>query len=167
MSINFGSSSHINLGSAWELSAQTEETDVVDDGFVLRYGKQFKITVLVLSIIATIGGIFMFFLIDKALGGLFLALGIAGCLVLPTVYSYRCFVNKTVMIEKYYIVFISIEKEILWEDVKYRKISNAEGDSHIKLYDENKKKLISFEGALVGYNQIFKLAKRSRIKDIE
>ena len=106
MSNNFGS----NLGSVWELSAQAEETDILDDGFVLRYGKQFKITVLALSIVATIGGIFMFFLIDKALGGLFLALGIAGCLLLPTVYSYRCFVNKIVMIEKYYIVFISIDR---------------------------------------------------------
>ena len=35
----------------------------------------------------------------------------------------------------------------------------------IKLYDSNRKKLLSFDATIVGFGRIVKMAKRSSIKD--
>ena len=93
-----------------------------------------------------------------------MVLGVAALFILPTIISYRCVVNKIFLKEEYFILFIKFKREVLWDSVKYKKIIIGRNNS-IKLYDANRKKLISFDGATVGFGRIVKMAKRSSIND--
>ena len=72
--------------------------------------------------------------------------------------------NKISLKEEYFVLFIKVKKDVLWETVKYKKITIGNNNS-IKLYDANRKKLMAFDGATVGFGRIMKMAKRSSIKD--
>ena len=154
------------LNDIFESCAEREELDLPRGEFVARNGKAFKIALIIASIFATVGGALLYFLLNEEIAIIFLALGILMLLILPTILTYKCLVNKTVIIEKYFILFFKRTKEIQWSDVKYRKIRIGNNNS-IKLYDKNKKHLISFDGTTVGFNRILKLAKRSWIVDLQ
>ena len=154
------------MNDLFESSAEGESLDLPSGEFVARNGKAFKIALIIASIFATVGGALIYFFLNEEIAIIFLALGILMLLILPTILTYKCLVNKTVMIEKYFILFFKRTKEIQWSDVKYRKIRIGNNNS-IKLYDKNKKHLISFDGTTVGFNQILKLAKRSWIVDLQ
>jgi hypothetical protein len=70
------------------------------------------------------------------------------------------------MTEECFILFIKYKKEVLWNDVKYQKFRLGENKS-IVFYNENRKRLISFDGTTVGFNQILKMAKRKGIVKIK
>ena len=110
----------------------------------------------------------MFFLFkeDREIALLFFALGTCMLLLLPTLLSYKCYINKTLMREEYFVLFFKRKKEILWSDVKYKKLTLGNNKS-LKLYDRNKKRLISFEGSIVGFDRILKLSKRMWIHNIK
>ena len=156
--------------SEWLDSATEREEShltVAENGeFIAKMGKAFKITLLIAAVISLGIGIPMTIFLDKTIGLMFVVLGVLAALLLPTLFSYRCLVNKTLLREEYFILFIRIKKEVLWSDVKYRKIRMNDKNSMIKLYGENKKCLISFDGAIVGFYHIVKMAKCSAIKDI-
>ena len=65
----------------------------------------------------------MTFVCHEDVGIIFLVLGIGALLVLPTIISYRCIVNKISLKEEYFVLFIKLKKEVLWDTVKYRKIT--------------------------------------------
>lgn len=147
-----------------DASAECEELDLPSGEFVAKIGKLYKIVFSVASLISFLIGIPGTFIWREDVGIVFLIIGILLLLILPTMLSYRCVVNKTVLEEKYFILFIKFKKEVLWRNVKYKKIKLGNNKS-IKLYDKNKKRLISFDGAIVGFNRILKIAKQSSIKD--
>ncbi len=147
-----------------EASVASEEFDLPKGEFIAKMGKAYKIALSITSFVSLAVGIPNTFIWHEDVGIIFLVIGIAALLVLPSILSYRCVVNKTVLIEEYFILFIKRKKEILWSDVKYRKIRIGKNNS-IKLYDENKKLLISFDNAIVGFNRIIKIAKRCSIKE--
>ncbi len=103
---------------------------------------------------------------DKDVGLLALALGICLALTLPTNLSYKCTVNKVSIKEEYYLLFVKRQKEILWQDVAYRKVSGGYRNA-IRLYDKNKKLLIAFDDTTVGFRRIKKMARRSNIHDLK
>ena len=119
-----------------------------------------------MSVLAIIGGLLLLFLLNEEIAFLLLGLGVCLAFVLPSMLSYKCIVNKALMREEYYILFFKRKKEIRWSDVAYRKITVGNSKS-IKLYDKNKKRLISFDRSIVGFHRIIKLAKRSCIQDIK
>lgn len=134
--------------------------------FVAKNCKALKIASIIESILSTVGGILIFFFLNEEIAILFLVLGICMLLLLPTILSYRCLVNKTFMKEEYFVLFFRLKKEIHWSDVKFKKVITGR-NSYIKLYDKNKKRLISFDSSTVGYNRIVKLAKRMWIIELE
>ena len=154
------------MNDLFESSAEGESLDIHSGEFVARNGKAFKVAMIIASMLATVGGSLLYFLLNEEIAIIFLVLGISMLLILPTILTYKCLVNKTVIIEEYFILFFKRTKEIQWSDVKYRKIRIG-NNSSIKLYDKNKKHLISFDGVTVGFNRILKLAKRSQIVDLE
>ena len=94
---------------------------------------------------------------------LFLVLGLCLLLLLPTFLSYKCLINKEFMKEEYFILFFKKKKIIYWSDVKYKKVKIGERNKSITLYNANKKRLISFDELIVGFERVIKLAKRSSI----
>ena len=152
------------LADYLEASAEREELDLPKGEFVAKMGKAYKIALFIASFVCLAIGIPTTFIWHEEVGIIFLVLGIAGLFVLPTIISYRCVVNKIFLKEEYFILFIKVKKEVLWDSVKYKKIIIGRNNS-IKLYDANRKKLMSFDGATVGFSRIVKMAKRSSIKD--
>ncbi|MGM9643640.1 MAG: hypothetical protein ACI3X1_00995 [Eubacteriales bacterium] len=154
------------LSDVLETSAEKEESDLPHKEFVMRTGKLLKI-LLTIAVIASFGiGLPMFFLLDRGIALLLLIPGGCGALVLPSLLSYRCKVDKISIKEEYWVLFIKVEKEVLWDDIKFKKVTIGNNKS-IKLYDENKKKLLSFDGATVGFNRIVKMANRSTIQKLK
>ena len=154
------------LNDIFESCAEREELDLPSGEFVARNGKAFNLTLLVASLVSiTVGALLLIFLSEK-IGILFLVLGLCLLPILPTMFSYKCIINKTIMREEYLVLCWRRRREISWSDVKYRKIIIGNNKS-IKLYDTNKKRLISFDSTTVGFNRILKLAKRSWIVDLQ
>ena len=154
------------MNDLFQSSAEGESLDLPSGEFVAKNGKAFKIALIIAAISATVGGVLLYFLLNEEIAIIFLVLGICACLVLPTILTYKCLVNKTVMIEEYFILFFKRKKEVQWSDVKYRKIRIG-NNSSIKLYDKNKKYLISFDGSIVGFDRILKLSKKMWIVDLK
>lgn len=161
MSYGFGN----HLENVWKTAAELEGLDLPPNEFVARNCKAFQKTIAIAAPLATIMGIVLIVCLDVEVGSFFLACGVALLLLLPTILSYQCHVDKTCLREEYYLLFFKRRKKILWSDVAYRKIKVGRGRT-ITLYDKNKKRLISFDDAVVGYDRIVKLAKRSGIKEM-
>ena len=69
--------------------------------------------------------------------------------------------DKIAITTKYYVLFVKVSKEVLWKDVEYKVVkrdSNGEPLS-IRLYNSKKKRLISFDYSVVGFEKILKMAK--------
>ncbi len=154
------------LAELLDSSTKYEELDLPKGEFIAKIGRAYKIALLIAVFVCLIIGIPSAILWHEDGGYIFLLLGIPAILVLPTFISYRCTVNRISIKEEYLILFFRFKKEVLWESVKYRKIKYGTNSS-ITLYDINKKRLISFDGATVGFGRILKMAKRSSIKDFD
>ena len=152
------------LADCLEAFAEAEELDLPQGEFVARMGKAYKFSLSMASLASLAVGIRSAFVLREDAGIIFLVLGIAALLILPTIISYRCVVNKISLKEEYFVLFVKLKKEVLWDTVKYKKITVGK-NKYIKLYDANKKRLISFDSATVGFGRIVKLANRSSIKN--
>ena len=147
-----------------EISTEAEELEIKNGEFVAKMGKAYKIALSIAAFLSLAVGIPSTFVWHVDVGIIFLVLGIAAALVLPTILSYRCIVNKISLTEEYFALFVKRKKEVLWESVKYRKLKTEKNKS-LKLYDANKRKLISFDSMTVGFDRIAKMAKRSSVKE--
>ena len=145
-----------------EASARCEELELPKGEFVATYCKSYKKLMAIMSGIAiAIGGLLMFFW-DVAI--LFLLLGLCLLSLLPTFFSYKCLINKELMEEEYFILFFKKKKIIYWRDVKYKKVKMGRSNKSITLYGANKKRLISFDELIVGFERVNKLTKRIGIR---
>ena len=139
-----------------------EEASLPSSSFVGSISKGYKYATLVISIVGIGMGYFLSVPIqDPSAGIIFGALGIVALLMLPTCFSYRCYVDKSIMKETYNILCFKIRKEVLWKDVEYKRVKRDSNKNtyYIRLYNSNKTKLISFDRAIVGFGQIMKMAK--------
>ena len=139
-----------------------EEESLPSYAFTGSIAKNYKYSALVMSIF----GIGMGYLLsvpiqEPAVGMVFGVPGIVALLMLPTCFSYRCYVDKSIITETYYILCFRIKKEILWKDVKYKRIKRDINrfSRSVQLYNSNKEKLISFDCSIVGFGKIMKMAK--------
>ncbi len=153
-----------DIDGIFESSAELEELKLPKGEFVAKNCKAMKLIMLITSIISIVLGLVSMLNLEGFVGYLFLFLGICLLLVLPTIFSYKCVVNKTFMEEDYYVLFFKRSKKILWEDIKYKKIVGG-SNRKIKLYDKNKKCLIVFDNSIVGFNRILKLVKKYSVLD--
>ena len=150
--------------------AEIEELDLPSGNFVATISKGNKIALVVASIVGIIlGAILWRFEGGAWLSILFSALSLVVILFLPTLFSYKGYINRETMREEYLIVFFKIIKEVEWKDIKFKKLKRDEyGEINtIKFYDENMKKLMSFDKETVGFTRIVKMAKKGSIKEIK
>lgn len=144
-----------------EACARCEELELPRGEFVATYCKNFKTQMAILSGIAIAIGCPLMFFWDVAV--LFFMLGLCLLSILPTFLSYKCLINKELIKEEYFILFFKKKKIIYWSDVKYKKVKIGGRNKSITLYNANKKRLISFDELIVGFERVIKLAKRSSI----
>lgn len=102
-----------------------------------------------------------FLSLETELSILFWSLGLFIAALLPTYFTYRCYIDKEVLKITYFILCFKVKKEILWKDVAYKAVKRdtAGNPQAIRLYDAHKKKLASFDGVVVGFSRIIKIAK--------
>ena len=66
------------------------------------------------------------------------------------------------MKEEYFILCFKVKKEVYWKDVSYKLTERDDvGNAiSIKLFNSDRKKLISFDKAIVGFDKVVRMAKR-------
>lgn len=159
---NIGYTNTHSLFEYLEACARCEELELPKGEFVATYCKSFKKLIAIMSGIAIAIGCPLMFLWDVAI--LFFVLGLCLLSLLPTFLSYECLITEELMKEEYFILFFKKEKIIYWNDVKYRKVKMGRSNRSITLYDANKKRLISFDELIVGFERVNKLTKRIGIR---
>lgn len=140
-----------------------EEVNLQKTSFVGSIAKGYKYSLVAVSVIGIAMGYFLCFLIqDPAVGMIFGTLGIIALLMLPTYFSYRCYIDKSTLKAEYYIFCFKVTKDVLWKDVEYKVVKrDSKGNAlSIRLYNINKKKLIHFDYSIVGFGNILRMAKR-------
>ncbi len=157
-----------NLGILLDTYVTLEEMDTADKNgvYTAKYGKIYKVLLTVGAVLSLGLGLPMFFFWNRAIGGIFTVLGVLAVLIIPTCLSYRCDIDRVSMKEQYVIVFVPVKKEIFWKDVRYRKIVGSQNPS-VTFYDKNKKKLIAFDNAIVGFRYILKASNRGGIGSLQ
>lgn len=139
-----------------------EEDSLSSNSFVGAIASGYKYALVITSIVGMGMCCFLSVCIqDHAVGLIFGMIGAFALLLLPTYFSYRCYVDKITIKTKYYVLFVKVSKEVLWKDVEYKVVkrdSNEEAYA-IRLYNSKKKRLISFDYGVVGFEKILKIAK--------
>ena len=151
------------LGELLNNLRKGEEDSLQTNSFVGAIAKGYKYSLLVVSVVGIGMGYFLSVPIqDPSVGMIFGSLGIVALLMLPTYFSYRCYVDKSVLRAEYYILCFKIKKEVNWKDVEYKVVKRDSKGSplSIRLYNSNKKKLISFDYSIVGFGKVTRMAKR-------
>ena len=141
---------------------KAEEKSLTSNAFVGHIAKFAKYSLCAISLFGMGMGYFLIVPVQELPAGIiFGAIGIVSLLMLPTFFSYRCYVDKSIIKETYYILCFKVNKEVLWKNVKYKHIKrDSNGNAYsIHLYKSNGKKLISFDCGVVGFDKIKKMAK--------
>ena len=101
------------LADLLEDSAECEELDLPKGEFVAKMGKAYKIALSIAAFVSLAIGIPSTFVWNEDVGIIFFVLGIGALLVLPSIISYRCTVNKIFLKEEYFLLlFITKSKAI-------------------------------------------------------
>ena len=140
------------------------ESDFQNKEFVARTGRAFKIVFSVMVVISVVLGIILFFTVEEWAGIMLFVIGFCGLLVLPSLLTWRCTINRDFIIEECLILFFKYKKVIPWNDIKYQKLVINDTQKDIVFYNTDKKRLISFDNGIVGFAKIVKLAKRKGIE---
>ena len=139
-----------------------EEASLYTKSFVATIAKAYKYSTLIVCIVGLGMGYFLSVPVqDPGVGIIFGVLGIVGLLMLPTCFTYQCHVDQSMMKESLFILCFRVRKEVFWQDVAYKRIRrDPKGKPlSIRLYDKNKKKLISFGNTIAGFGPIVRMAK--------
>ena len=138
---------------------ELEETDLPCGSFVGRYTKGFRRFALIAALLAI--GLTYFLLLgirNSAAGYAFLIPGAAMLLLLPEIYTYRCRVTADSVTVSRRIVFYPYQKEVQWTDVAYKRVKRGKSGAilFLRLYDAQKKRLLSVDALVVGIERMVK-----------
>ena len=143
---------------------RTEENKISSNEFVAVQSKGIKYMMLIAAIISTsLSALITFVYQQIDIGILFGLLGVVSLLILPTIFSYKCYIDQVSMKEEYFILCFKVKKEVFWKDIAYKLIKRDKTRnelSTIRFYDSERKKLISFDMTVVGFGKIVRMAKR-------
>ena len=124
------------LRSFLDIEARQEEENIhmCSGAFTAYYSKQRKksfwiltIVIFVVSILSTIGGISTFIVGELTAVGLiclivlFFGITLLSLSCIPTISSYRCYVDNDSIKEEYLVLLYKKKKLVLWSDIKYIK----------------------------------------------
>ena len=140
-----------------------EEASLYTESFVAIIARGYRYSALIVCIVGLGMGYFLYVPVqDPGVGMIFGVLGIVGLLILPTCFTYRCYVDQSMMKVSYFLLCFRVRKEVLWQDIAYKRIRrDIKGKPlSIRLYGRDKKKLISFDNTIAGFGPIVRMAKR-------
>lgn len=80
------------MNDIFEASAENESLDLPKGEFTAKNCKAFNISLVIVSVLAIIGGLLLF-LLNEEIAFLLLGLGVCLAFVLPSMLSYKCIVN--------------------------------------------------------------------------
>lgn len=143
-----------------------EENGLPHDEFVARIGTIHKRLLLIGAVLMFLIGLPICLLCDTAVGVLCFVMAGGIAALLPTFFSYQCTVNQTVLKEEYLLLFIRKKKEVLWNNIKYKKRIVGKNNAII-FYDQNRKKVLSFDIGIVGFGRLVKMANGKSIRNID
>ena len=159
-----------SLSKALQACAESEEVGYSEKTFVAKVSRMHKNMLLMGAVImlAIAVGITIYVLIIRQwwlliAGAVFWLPGLGILALWFGICTYRCVISEAVIQEEYRILFFKRKRIILWQDVKYR-IIHPGMNKYIKLYDANRKRLITFDASIVGFERISRLAWRDSIK---
>lgn len=147
-------------------AARIEESTFPSGSFMGYIGKGYTYGLTAVSVTGIVMGLFLIlFIKDYTVGSIFTVLGLAATLLLPTYFSYRCYVDNTALKIEYYILCFKRTQTIMWKDIKYKSTRVSKDGSllSIHFYNQQKKKTISFDSSIVGFSRITRMAKRKTI----
>jgi hypothetical protein len=152
-----------DLGAFLNESRKKEEESLSSKSFVVTIAKGYRYSTLISCIVGL--GMWcwlLFWIQDPVAGWAFGSVGILALLVLPTCFSYRCYVDKTMMKESYFLLCFKVNRKVYWKDIEYKKAKRSFNGEPLAicLHDKGKKKRISFDYTMVGFGKVLKMTKQ-------
>lgn len=143
---------------------RTEENKIASNEFIAVQSKGIKYMMLTAALMSTsLSALITFVYQQIDIGILFGLLGVVSLLILPTIFSYKCYIDQVSMKEEYFILCFKVKKEVFWQDIAYKLIKRDKTRnelSTIRFYDSERKKLISFDMTVVGFGKIIRMSKK-------
>ena len=143
---------------------RTEENKISSNEFIAVQSKGIKYMMLIAALISTSLSALIIFIHNQIdIGILFALLGVVSVLILPTLFSYKCYIDRVSMKEEYFILCFKVKKEVFWKDITHKLIMRNKGGNEItsiSFYNSERKKLISFDNSIVGFGKIISMSKR-------
>ena len=143
---------------------RTEENKIASNEFIAVQSKGIKYMMLTAALMSTsLSALITFVYQQIDIGILFGLLGVVSLLILPTIFSYKCYIDQVSMKEEYFILCFKVKKEVFWKDIAYKLIKRDKPRnelSTIRFYDSERKKLISFDMTVVGFGKIIRMSKK-------
>lgn len=151
------------LDGVFDSQRKIEENQITSNKFKAVYSKGIKYGMLMATVVLMIISYLLIFVhkqVDIGRTSCFLLL--FPLLLLPTLFSYKCYIDRVSMKEEYFILCFKVKKEVYWKDVSYKLTERDDvGNAiSIKLFNSDRKKLISFDKAIVGFDKVVRMAKR-------
>lgn len=143
---------------------RTEENKIASNEFIAVQSKGIKYMMLTAALMSTsLSALITFVYQQIDIGILFGLLSVVSLLILPTIFSYKCYIDQVSMKEEYFILCFKVKKEVFWKDIAYKLIKRDKTRnelSTIRFYDSERKKLISFDMTVVGFGKIIRMSKK-------
>lgn len=158
------------MSKALAADARAEETKLPSGNFTARLGRGYAYGMVACAVFGTgMCLLFLFAVREPLIGWICAGLGFAALLLLPTYFTYRCYVDSAALKVEYYILCFKVKREIQWKEIRYRATKRDHSGNlwAVRFYNADKKKLVSFDSSVVGAERIARMAKRKRIEKIK
>lgn len=142
-----------------------EERKLNKKKFTARYSRATRLSLVVLTGIMLLIAAIQVLAGERDTAAVILLLTSPMLLLLPTALSYRCEVDGTRMRESWLILCIPRRKEVLWKDIRSRRVRRDQWDHiiSIRLYDEKGRKVFSMGRDITGVGLICHMAREKGI----
>ncbi|MBQ5905272.1 MAG: hypothetical protein IIW88_05340 [Clostridia bacterium] len=152
------------LDGVFDSQRKIEENEIPSNEFKAVYSKGLKYGMLIATAASMIVNLLLVFLHKQVDIGVCLCIFLLfPLLLLPTFFSYKCYIDRVSMKEEYFILCFKVKKEVFWKDIAYKLIKRDKTRnelSTIRFYDSERKKLISFDMTVVGFGKIIRMSKK-------
>lgn len=140
-----------------------EEQALPKGRFRARFSRAFRRSAVLLTVFLGAAGVLQIMAgSEPGVPQLFLGLAGVELLMLPTILSWRCDADEHGLREYYLILFLPRRKEVLWRDVRSKKVRRDKlgRPRSIRLYNEKGRKVFSVSESITGLGPITRMAKK-------
>ncbi len=145
------------ITNAMDTSAENEAAETKNGEIVGGMAYSYK---LAMTIAACLGlamtALFLLLIKEMTLGIIIGTVTAVALGFLPTLFSYRFVLTGTYISEEYYVLFVKVKKTVQLSNLKYKQVKRDETGkiSSLRLYNSDKKRVMGFDGAIVGFKKI-------------